>query len=59
MSEEHWTRDGLVDRVAEKTKGTEGDPLTRPEVEQVVDATLQELGDRGALKPVPAEPESA
>ena len=55
MSDERWTRDSLVDRVADKTKGTEGDPLTRAEVEQVVDATLQELGDRGPLD----EPDSA
>ena len=43
--------DALVDRVTERTQGTAGDPLTRPEVEQVVKATLQEL-----LGEVPNQP---
>jgi nucleoid DNA-binding protein len=41
------TYDELVDKVTERTKGTEGDPLTREEVEQIVNATLMELGAGG------------
>ena len=37
------SRDELVDRVTARTQGTAGDPLTRAEVEQVVDAALLEL----------------
>jgi hypothetical protein len=36
--------DELVDRVTRRTHGTRNDPLTRDEVEQVVAATLLELG---------------
>ena len=35
--------DQLVDRVTQRTHGSRGDPLTREEVEQVVQATLHEL----------------
>ena len=38
-------RQDLIDRVTARTKGTHGDPLTREEVAQVVEATLKELGD--------------
>ena len=41
------SRDELVDRVTARTKGTAGDPLSRAEVEQVVDATLLELHELG------------
>ena len=34
----------LVSAVTERTQGTAGDPLSRGEVEQVVRATLDELG---------------
>jgi hypothetical protein len=37
------TREELVDRVTAATKGTKGDPLTRDEVAQVVDATVNVL----------------
>jgi len=37
-------REALIDRVTERTRGTAGDPLTRDEVAQVVNATLDELG---------------
>jgi hypothetical protein len=39
----------IVDRVTARTKGTAGDPLSRAEVEQVVAATLEELGARGVV----------
>ena len=37
------TKEDLIDRVTARTHGTAGDPLTREEVAQVVDATLAEL----------------
>ena len=33
----------FIDRVNDKTEGTASDPLTRPEVEAVVRATVEEL----------------
>ena len=42
--------DELVDRVAARTHGTRGDPLTRDEVEQVVAATVAELASLPELE---------
>lgn len=35
------TRAELIDKVAANTQGTKGDPLTREEVEVIVNATLE------------------
>ena len=35
----------LVDEIAKKTSGSQGDPLSRDEVEKVVTATVKELRD--------------
>lgn len=44
----------LVDRVTEDTHGTQGDPLSREEVEQVISATLVALSDAG-VEGLPAD----
>lgn len=52
-------RERVIDKVAEKTHGTEGDPLAREEVAQVVNATLDVLYAEGAINAPDAEPEPA
>ena len=46
----------LIDRVTARTEGTRGDPLTRDEVAQVVEATLAEQAADDALPDQPDEP---
>ena len=41
----------LVTKVVERTRGTEGDPLSRAEVAQVVSVTLAQLGLDARGKP--------